>query len=397
MIQSFEREPGLRQLEVDVVLVAEDKAGPYALLNDTVLYPEGGGQPADHGYLGDIRVHDVQRVNGEIRHYLERPAQLGLSKLTLDWERRFDHMQQHTAQHLITAIGSNKFGWETTSFHLGARSSNIELDVASIAKTDLESLEEQTAIAILEARVVTARRVPAEALTTESIRSRGLPAGHTGDIRLVEIDGIDCNTCGGTHVRTTAEIGTIKLLGTDRMRGGTRLYWVAGTRVRTLLATHETRSAALREVFESSDDEVLEVAEAKLLRLKEAEHRIKQLNTELAKETALRLEASQGVVIEAHIKGADAAFLQSVARQMTSHGTQRPGFLTSTNDAGTFFVIYRSVNSDIDLVTIGGQLATLLGGRGGGSADIFQGKAGSLERRKEAISILENAISNRSH
>ena len=92
MIQSFEREPGLRQLEVDVVLVAEDKAGPYALLNDTVLYPEGGGQPADHGYLGDIRVRDVQRVNGEIRHYLERPVQLGLSKLTLDWERRFDHM-----------------------------------------------------------------------------------------------------------------------------------------------------------------------------------------------------------------------------------------------------------------------------------------------------------------
>ena len=137
MIQSFEREPGLRQLEVDVVLVAEDKAGPYALLNDTVLYPEGGGQPADHGYLGDIRVHDVQRVNGEIRHYLERQAQLGLSKLTLDWERRFDHMQQHTAQHLITAIGFNRFGWETTSFHLGARSSNIELDVASIAKTDL--------------------------------------------------------------------------------------------------------------------------------------------------------------------------------------------------------------------------------------------------------------------
>ena len=245
--------------------------------------------------------------------------------------------------------------------------------------------------------MVIARRVPAEALTTKSIRSRGLPAGHTGDIRLVEIDGIDCNTCGGTHVRTTAEIGTIKLLGTDRMRGGTRLYWVAGTRVRTLLATHETRSAALREVFESSDDEVLEVAETKLLRLKEAEHRIKQLNTDLAKETALRLEASQGVVIEAHIKGADAAFLQSVARQMISHGTQRPGFLTSTNDAGTFFVIYRSVDSDIDLVTIGRQLATFLGGQGGGSADIFQGKAGSLERRKEAISILKNAISTRSH
>ena len=104
MIQAFEREPNLRQLEVDVILVAEDKAGPYALLNDTVLYPEGGGQPADQGYLGAIRIHDVQRINGEIRHYLERPTKQGLHKLTLDWERRIDHMQQHTAQHLILSL-----------------------------------------------------------------------------------------------------------------------------------------------------------------------------------------------------------------------------------------------------------------------------------------------------
>ena len=396
MIQAFEREPSLRQLEVDVILVAEDEAGPYALLNDTVLYPEGGGQPADHGYLGSIQVHDVQRINGEIRHYLERPTKRGLHKLTLDWERRFDHMQQHTAQHLITAICSKSFGWETTSFHLGAKSSNIELDVASIAKTDLESLEEQTAIAILEARAVSAHRVPAEDLTTKSVRSRGLPAGHTGDVRVVEIDGIDSNTCGGTHIQTTAEIGTIKLLGTDRMRGGTRLYWVAGTRVRRLLANHEIRAAALREIFESSDDEVLQVAETKLLRLKEAEHRIKQLNTDMAKETALRLESSQGAVVDAHIDSADAGFLQSVARQMTSHGTSRPGLLTTTNDAGAFFLLYHGGNSDIDLVTIGNHVATLLEGRGGGSAGLFQGKAGSLQKRKEAISILENAISAKS-
>ncbi|MEC9302510.1 MAG: alanyl-tRNA editing protein [Acidobacteriota bacterium] len=396
MIQAFEREPNLRQLEVDVILVAEDKGGPYALLNDTVLYPEGGGQPADHGYLGAIRVHDVQRINGEIRHYLERPTKRGLHKLTLDWERRFDHMQQHTAQHLITAIGSSTFGWETTSFHLGTKSSNIELDVASIAETDLESLEGQTAAVIREARAVTAYRVPAEDLTTKSIRSRGLPAGHTGDIRLVEISGIDCNTCGGTHVQTTSEIETIKLLGTDRMRGGTRLYWVAGTRVRGLLASHEIRAATLREIFESSDDEVIQVAETKLLRLKEAEHRIKQLNIDLAKETALRLESTQGTVVEAHIDSADAGFLQSVARQMTSHGTSRPGLLTSTNDSGKFFLLYHAGNSDIDLVTIGNHVATLLEGRGGGSPRLFQGKAGSLQRRKEAISILENAISARS-
>ena len=157
MIPAFEREPYLRELEVEVTGVAEDDAGPYALLSDTVLYPEGGGQPTDHGYLGDIRVIAVRRVDGEIRHYLESAAATGPATLTLDWKRRFDHMQQHTAQHLITALAADEFGWETTSFHLGAGSSDIELDVGSIADTDLASLEERAATVIHEARAVTTR------------------------------------------------------------------------------------------------------------------------------------------------------------------------------------------------------------------------------------------------
>ncbi len=393
MIPAFELKPYLRELEVEVTRVAEDDAGPYAVLSDTVLYPEGGGQPDDHGYLGAIRVIAVRRVDGEIRHYLENAAATGSATLTLDWKRRFDHMQQHTAQHLITAIAADDFGWETTSFHLGVRSSDIELDVGSIADTDLVSLEERAATVIHEARAVTARRAAAEELASGVIRSRGLPEGHEGDVRLVEIAGIDCNTCGGTHVETTAEIGSIKLLGTESIRGGTRLHWVAGTRVRRLLATHETRAASLREIFETSDDEVLQVVHSKLARLKQAERQIKRLRAELAEATAQRLESSAGAIVEAHFDGADAGFLQSVARQMTALRTSRAGLLTATSDSGSFFVLYRGSGSEVDLATIGAQLATLLDGRGGGSAELFQGKAGSLERRAEAVSLLEDAIS----
>lgn len=392
MIPAFEREPYLRELEVEVTGVAEDDAGPYAVLSDTVLYPEGGGQPADHGYLGALRVIAVQRVDGEIRHYLENAAVTGSATLTLDWKRRFDHMQQHTAQHLITAIAADVFGWETTSFHLGVRSSDIELAIGSIADTDLVSLEERAATVIHEARAVTSRRAAPEELASGAIRSRGLPEGHEGDVRLVEIAGIDCNTCGGTHVETTAEIGAIKLLGTESMRGGTRLRWVAGTRVRALLAAHETRAASLREIFETSDEEVLQVVDSKLARLKQAERQIKRLRAELAEETARRLESSEGAIVEAHFDGADARFLQSVARQMTALRTSRAGLLTATSDSGSFFVLYRGTGFELDLETIGARLATLLDGRGGGSAELFQGKAGSLERRPEAVSLLKEAI-----
>ncbi len=392
MIAAFEREPYLRELEVKVTAVAEDDAGPYAVLSDTVLYPEGGGQPADHGYLGAIQIVAVQRVDGEIRHYLQVAAATGPATLTLDWERRFDHMQQHTAQHLITAIAADELGWETTSFHLGARSSDIELDVESILDADLRTLEERAAAVIHEARAVTARRAAPEELAGGAIRSRGLPAGHEGDVRLVEIAGIDCNTCGGTHVATTAEIGAIKLLGTERLRGGTRLHWVAGARVRTLLAAHETRAAALRAIFETSDDEVLHVIDSKLARLQHAERRIKRLSAALAEETARRLDSSAGIIVEAHFDGADAQFLQSLVRHMTALGTSRACLLTATSDSGSFFALHRGADSELDLETVGGQTANLFNGRGGGSADLFQGKAGSLERRPEAVSLLEDAI-----
>ena len=394
MIPAFEREPYLRELKVEVTAVAEDDAGPYAVLSDTILYPEGGGQPDDHGHLGAIRIIAVQRVDGEIRHYLESAAATGPATLTLDWERRFDHMQQHTAQHLITAIAADEFGWETTSFHLGATSSDVELDVGSITDTDRRSLEERAATVIHEARAVTTRRAPPEELAGGAIRSRGLPAGHEGDVRLVEIAGIDSNTCGGTHVATTAEIGTIKLLRTESMRGGTRLHWVAGTRVRTLLAARETRAAALRAILETSDDEVLHVIESKLARLQHAERRIKRLSAELAEETARRLDSSAGTIIEAHFDGADAGFLQSIVRQLTTLGASRACLLTATSDSGSFFVLYRGADFEFDLNTIGARVATLFDGRGGGSADLFQGKAGSLVRRPEAVYLLENAISD---
>ena len=396
MIPAFERDSYVKNLEVEVSRVSDDDSGRYMLLSDTILYPEGGGQPADRGQLSGFRIVDVQRVDGELRHYLEQadgpaPA-LGPATLALDWIRRFDHMQQHTAQHLITALAADELDWQTTSFHLGARSSDIELDVEATSAADLTSLEELVADAIYAAKEVTSRRAAVDDLADQTVRSLGLPEGHSGDVRLVEIAGIDCNTCGGTHVASTAEIGAIKLLGTERMRGGTRLYWVAGGRVRERLARHEARAASLREVFEASDDEVLQVAESKIGRLRQAERQVKRLRINLAEETARRLESSAALVVEAHFDDADAGFLQSIARRLAERDTSRAGLLTATSGSGSFFVLFCTAGYDVDLTAIGPQVAELLDGRGGGSANLFQGKAGSLERRREALAVLEDAV-----
>ena len=242
----YEREPYRTRLDVEVVAIGEDGGRPFALTDDTILFPEGGGQPADHGRLGDVAVIDVQRVAGDVRHYLDAPAEKGAQSLELDWPRRYDHMQQHTAQHLVTVTASNLLGWRTTSFHLRPEVCDIEFDVPELPAADLEKLEDAVIAEIHADRPISARRVRPEALAGLDVRSRGLPAGHRGEVRLVEIAGLDLNTCGGTHVKSTGEIETLKLLDTEALRGGTRLTWIAGSRVRRRLAACAARRRRTR-------------------------------------------------------------------------------------------------------------------------------------------------------
>lgn len=385
---AYDSDPYRTELAVAVLHTAEQDGRRYVVLDDTILYPEGGGQPADHGWVDEAPVTDVQRSGDEIRHYVDGSLDDGNAVLRLDWKRRFDHMQQHTAQHLITALAADELGWQTTSFHLGATISDIELDAVEVDDDDLSRLEDKVAERIRQARPVTSRRVSPENFRSLEVRTRGLPRGHQGDIRLVEIDGVDCNTCGGTHVACTAEIESVVLLGTDSMRGGTRLHWIAGGRVRRRLHQQERHAAAIRRTFETSDEEAVQVAEAKLERLKEAERQVKSLRASLARQAAVGLLASADAVLDAHFDDTDAGFLQLVARELVNAGGHRAALLTAEGPGGAFFVVCAPPEAHLDMRPAGARVAELLGGRGGGSPEMIQGKAASLQRRADAKAIL---------
>jgi alanyl-tRNA synthetase len=303
----------------------------------------------------------------------------------LDWARRFDHMQQHTGQHLLTALAIDRFGWQTTAFHLGERLSDIELDTPIIQPEQLFELEEAVAAEIRAARPVTARRVTAGEYAALPVRTRGLPEGFTGDIRLVEIAGIDVNTCGGTHVRSTAEIEGLKLLGTEGMRGGTRLFYVAGGRMRRLLGAHHERGATLRHLLGTSDEELAAGVSAKLDQLKEAHRAMKALEEDLAAAAANALAAAPENVAGAHWAGRDLPFLQRVAREFAPLAPERVLLLTAGGEGPGAFVLCAGERTSIDLAGAGRQVAEILEGRGGGSGRIFQGKANALSRRAEAL------------
>jgi alanyl-tRNA synthetase len=198
----------------------------------------------------------------------------------------------------------------------------------------------------------------------------------------VEIAGVDMNTCGGTHVRSTAEIEALKLLGTEGMRGGTRLFYVAGGRLRRLLGAHQERTAKLRQLVGTSDDDLAAGVAAKLDHLKDAQRSVKALEEELAVAAARILAATPEAVAETHWADRDLPFLQRVAREFVGLAPDRIVFLTSGEGA---FVLSAGPEIGLDVPATGRAIAEILGGRGGGSGRVFQGKVAALSRRMEAL------------
>ena len=379
------RDAYLAEFDTEVTTIGRAGERVFGVTAGTIFYPEGGGQPADHGTMGGVAVVDVQKADGVIRHFLSGELPLGPVHQVLDWRRRFDHMQQHTGQHLLTAVALGRFGWATTAFHLGPTTCDIELDVAALSDGDLLRLEDAVSEAILAAHPVTVRNAKMDEMEALGVRSRALPDGHTGEIRLVEIEGLDLNTCGGTHVRSTAEIGALALVGSEAMRGGTRVFFVAGDRVRRRVAEHEARNLKLRGLLDAADDDLPELVELRLGREKELVRERRRLLAELATAEAERLAAADGAVISGHWNDRDLPFLQEIGKKLIELAPERVALLTVGTGSEGAFLIVASEDSGLDLGVAGPEICDMLDGRGGGRAPFFQGKAAAIGRRGDAV------------
>ena len=387
-VPAYEREPYRTELLAEVVRVGVENGRPFAVLSDTILFPEGGGQPADRGSLNGVAVLDVRTTGGEIRHTLAAEVAPGPATVRLDWSRRFDHMQQHTGQHLLTAVAQDRFAWETTAFHLGETVSDVELNVPRLAPEDLAALEEAVAAEIRASRPVRSRRVSPGDLVSLKVRTRGLPEGHDGEIRLVEIAGVDLNTCGGTHLTSTSEIEVLKLLGTAALRGGTRLFFACGGRVRARLGAHEERNAALRKLLGAPDAGLVAAVEERLGKLREAEKAHEGMEEESAHEKAAALAHEAARVVGAVFPGKSAAFLQLVSKSFQAGARDKVALLAASNAAGGFFLLVAGEDARLDVPAAGREVAFLLGAKGGGSGRLFQGRTPSLAAFDAALARL---------
>ena len=392
---TFENHPYQRELDTEIVETGQDRDRPFAVLEDTVCFPEGGGQPGDRGWLNGVQVEDTQKRARRILHYLSGPVTAGPAHLELDWARRFDHMQQHSAQHLLTALAADGSGWQTTAFHLGEERSDIELDCPEPSPDRLAELEDQAAAEIRAARPIRARRVSLKEYEGMAVRSRGLPADHKGSVRLVEIEGIDLNTCGGTHLSSTSEIEVISLPGWERVRGGTRLFFVAGGRARRRLAEQERRNRKLRSLLGTSDAQLTSAVEQKLEQYHQLGRQVRWLEQELAVLVAKSLLGEGEVLAEHHFEARAVSFLQQVGKHFSQEAGGRLAFLTASATTGScqgFFLLAAGPDFTGNLSELGRIAGKILQGRGGGSRSLFQGKARRINLRARAAQALREKL-----
>ncbi|MFD2371534.1 DHHA1 domain-containing protein [Brevibacillus sp. GCM10020057] len=228
----------------DVVKRGTEADGtPFVVLGQTAFYPTGGGQPCDLGVLGDVAVIDVEEVEGEIRHRLAAtlPEDVGTVAGRIDWERRFDHMQQHAGQHILSAAFLEVAGAETVAFHLGKERVTIDVRLDELTTVVWEAVELRANQVVLENRPIEARFVDDEELATLPLKKQPTV---TENIRVVIIPEYDYNPCGGTHPARTGEVGMIKILGWERHRGNIRLEFICGWRA---LRDYSRKQAAVRE------------------------------------------------------------------------------------------------------------------------------------------------------
>ena len=377
-----------REFEANVVQALQHDGRPAVLLDRTAFYPTSGGQPNDLGTLGSANVVDVvDRDDGEVVHVVDRELGPGPVKGRIDWERRFDHMQQHTGQHILSAACDKVLGARTVSFHLGAERSTIDLS-RDLSMADINRAEAEANRIIWEDRPVAVRFVSDEEAASLPLRKE---PKRTGKLRIVEVADYDLSACGGTHVERTGTIGMIAVSGSEKYKGGVRLEFVCGRRALTTFDTlRDTVIGCVRQlsVLPAELPEGIGRLQAEA---KELQRTIKALQEKLAvfeaQALVSRAVASRDWRAAIEVAQWDAPALKALATAATA---QPRVVVILFNPSGGLIVVARSADVTFDSAAVLKSLIARFGGRGGGRPELAQagGLSGGADEVLEAARAL---------
>jgi len=379
----FRDDPYLLEFEADVVARREHEGRPAVVLDRTAFYAESGGQPSDAGTLDGIPVQAVIDEGTDILHVLERPLPGDRVRGQVDGERRRDHREQHHGQHLLSRAFVETANARTVSFHLGPSVSSIDLD-REVTDDETRSAEALANDVVWEARPVTVRTVRAAEARALGVEP---PEGAGDEVRLVDAAGFDLQPCGGTHPRSTAEVGVVLVLGQERYKGGSRVRFVCGhraleacrERARILSRLSSTLSAPLEGLGEAVERLAEKAAEGERER---RDLRERALESEARRLLADAVPTGSNVVVVSY-SGWPAEDLRTLALQLTKLA---PCVALLGSRADKAHVVFaQSDGLPHDIPALLRAAVSTLGGRGGGKGNLAQGGGDLVEKLDEAL------------
>jgi len=374
----------LSTFEARIIDRAED--GRRVYLDRSAFYPTSGGQPADRGSLGGVPVLDVVDEEARVAHVLERPLEGDRAAGAIDWARRLDHMQQHTGQHLLSAVFADAFGYETASVHFGPDYATLDLATESVSGAQVIRAETRANELVMENRTVTVAFEDASLAT--GLRK---PSERGGMLRIVSIEGIDRSACGGTHVHTTGAIGPILLRRQEKMRKQVRIEFLCGARAVRRARADYTALAGMAAAASASIDELGTIVPAQVEQLRATEGARRKLEEEVAGYRArARWEATTP----------DADGVRWIVERRATGGAEdlRAFAVAASNLPGTVYaaafeeprslLVACSADSGVEAGKRVKEALASAGGKGGGSPRLAQGSVPDADSLRAAWAAL---------
>lgn len=368
------------EFEATVVEVRPQGEEFAVVLDRTAFYPASGGQPHDTGTLGGVPVTGVLEDDDDRIVHLAAGRVDGTVTGRIDWPRRFDHMQQHTGQHILSQVFLKALRAQTRAVHLGAGLSTLDLDIGDLTAEGAGQVEDLANQIVFEDRPVIIRQVDESELVDLGLRR---PPKKRGLIRVVEVEGFDRSACGGTHVRRTGEVGPITIRRWERFKGGVRVEFLCGWRA---LRDHRWKNALVRDLaarFTVKDAEVADAVGRQTAQFRERDRQLTDLRDRLIDlEARRRLNEAAGTprVVTAVFADWPAEMVSALAGRLAAGGAVAAVLGTTEGR----LVIARSSDLGLDAAAILAGVAGPRGGRGGGRPAYAQG-AVPAEHIAEAV------------
>ena len=386
----------LTEFEARVVERLTRDGRAAVVLEATAFYPESGGQPPDRGTLNGVPVSDVQEDDVRIVHLLDGQTTGESARGCVDWPRRFDHMQQHTGQHILSQAFVETRNGETRSFHLGPDVSTLEIGLRSADEADIEAAERAANKIVFEDREIKTYFVPQDRIHEVPLRR---PPKVSGLIRVVEVAGFDYSACGGTHVRRTGEVGLIKVIGWEKIRDNVRFTFVCGGRA---LADYAAKTRNLRRIagaFSAQEKDAAGAVERTVADLKDARQKNRKMAESLAAAEARELVArATGPVITVHLTDRTPEEARFLALQVIRAGNFAALCGVPAGERG-HFILAAADGLGLDMRKLIPVVSATVPAKGGGGPSLVEMVTAEPARLAEALaaarSFLESELARK--